>query len=122
MRFVGRTLVRTSNGKRIAFQSNRDATSAAGPRGPIRGYDVYTMTVDGGDLCGGRSAMVVPTATQMDMRGCAYCQKYGFAVIRPALRDYEWPWKVGGDTHCATRFHGITRNCVRGTKQIESDS
>lgn len=38
------------DGKRIAFQSNRDATSAAGPRGPIRGYDVYTMTVDGGDV------------------------------------------------------------------------
>jgi TolB protein len=39
------------DGKRLAFQSNRDAMPAAGPRGgTIRGYDVYTMTIDGGDV------------------------------------------------------------------------
>jgi TolB protein len=38
------------DGRRIAFQSNRDATPVDSPRGPIRGYDVYTMTVDGRDV------------------------------------------------------------------------
>ena len=38
------------DGRRLAFQSNRDATPVAGPRGPIRGYDIFTMTVEGANV------------------------------------------------------------------------
>ena len=38
------------DGRHLAFQSNQDATPVAGPRGSIRGYDIYTMTIDGANV------------------------------------------------------------------------
>ena len=38
------------DGTRIAFQSNRDAVPTSGPRGTVRGYDIYLMTAQGGEV------------------------------------------------------------------------
>lgn len=38
------------DGTRIAFQSNRDAVPSPGPRGTIRGYDIYLMTAEGREV------------------------------------------------------------------------
>jgi TolB protein len=38
------------DGTRIAFQSNRDAVPSSGPRGTVRGYDIYVMTAEGRDV------------------------------------------------------------------------
>lgn len=43
---------------RIAFQSNRDAVPSPGPRGTIRGYDVYLMSAEGGEV---RRVSTTPT-------------------------------------------------------------